>query len=186
MKRISFLFIAGCLVVVLFIYKGMQSRKTQERPDLKKEETLPREVPHTPYEPQVLRPEYQIQKIEYNEDIPSDHPIELKLDETPEYPGGESALMDYIKRTVNYPDSIRELGIKGRVICVFSVSETGKVDDVHVVRGLVPSLDKEAVRVISSIPDWKPGKYKGKPVAVRYAVPVTFGDSQGQTDQSEE
>lgn len=186
MKCILFLFITGCLGVVLFIYNGVQPRKTQERHDLKKEETIPTEVPHASYGPQVLRPEYQTQKAEYDEDILLDQPIELELEEMPEYPGGESALMDYIKRTVVYPDSIREMGIKGRVICTFIVNESGRVDNVRVVRGLSPSLDKEAVRVISSMSRWKPGKKEGKPVAVNFTLPVRFGDNKDKVVEGKE
>ena len=93
----------------------------------------------------------------------------------PSFPGGEEALFDYLKRTVRYPSIARENKIQGRVIVQFIVAKDGKIEDVVVVRtGGDPSLDKEAVRVIKSMPRWKPGTQRGKPVRVKYTVPVNF------------
>ena len=68
----------------------------------------------------------------------------------------------------------QENGIQGRVSCSFVVEKDGSVTDVQVLRGVDPSLDKEAIRVITAMPKWKPGKQRGKPVRVKYTVPVTF------------
>ena len=93
----------------------------------------------------------------------------------PEFPGGQQALFKYLSENVKYPVIAQENGIQGRVICQFVVNKDGSIVDVEVVRsGGDPSLDKEAVRVIKSMPKWKPGQQRGKPVRVKYTVPVNF------------
>ena len=93
----------------------------------------------------------------------------------PEFPGGQQALFKYLSENVKYPVIAQENGIQGRVICQFVVNKDGSMVDVEVVRsGGDASLDKEAVRVIKSMPKWKPGKQRGKAVRVKYTVPVNF------------
>ena len=93
----------------------------------------------------------------------------------PEFPGGQQALFKYLSENVKYPVIAQENGIQGRVICQFVVNRDGSIVDVEVVRsGGDPSLDKEAIRVIKSMPKWKPGKQRGKAVRVKYTVPVNF------------
>ena len=93
----------------------------------------------------------------------------------PEFPGGQQALFKYLSENVKYPGIAQENGIQGRVICQFVVNKDGSIVDVEVVRsGGDASLDKEAVRVIKSMPKWKPGKQRGKAVRVKYTVPVNF------------
>ena len=93
----------------------------------------------------------------------------------PEFPGGQQALFKYLSENVKYPVIAQENGIQGRVICQFVVNKDGSIVDVEVVRsGGDPSLDKEAIRVIKSMPRWKPGKQRGKAVRVKYTVPVNF------------
>ncbi|MGM9825533.1 MAG: energy transducer TonB [Paludibacteraceae bacterium] len=93
----------------------------------------------------------------------------------PEFPGGQQALFKYLSENVKYPVIAQENGIQGRVICQFVVNKDGSIVDVEVVRsGGDASLDKEAVRVIKSMPKWKPGKQRGKAVRVKYTVPVNF------------
>ncbi|MGN0234746.1 MAG: energy transducer TonB [Paludibacteraceae bacterium] len=93
----------------------------------------------------------------------------------PEFPGGQQALFKYLNENVKYPVIAQENGIQGRVICQFVVNKDGSIVDVEVVRsGGDASLDKEAVRVIKSMPKWKPGKQRGKAVRVKYTVPVNF------------
>ena len=97
------------------------------------------------------------------------------VESMPEFPGGQQALFKYLSENVKYPVIAQENGIQGRVICQFVVNRDGSIVDVEVVRsGGDPSLDKEAVRVIKSMPKWKPGKQRGKPVRVKYTVPVNF------------
>lgn len=93
----------------------------------------------------------------------------------PEFPGGQQALFKYLSENVKYPVIAQENGIQGRVICQFVVNKDGSIVDVEVVRsGGDASLDKEALRVIKSMPKWKPGKQRGKAVRVKYTVPVNF------------
>ena len=97
------------------------------------------------------------------------------VEQQPEFPGGPQALFKYLSENVKYPVIAQENGIQGRVVCQFTVNKDGSIVDVEVVRsGGDASLDKEAVRVIKTMPKWKPGKQRNKPVRVRYTVPVSF------------
>lgn len=92
----------------------------------------------------------------------------------PEFPGGQGELLKYLAKSIKYPVIAQENGIQGRVTCSFVVNRDGSIVDAEVIRGVDPSLDKEALRVINSMPKWSPGKQRGKPVRVKYTVPVTF------------
>ncbi len=97
------------------------------------------------------------------------------VEQQPEFPGGPQALFKYLSENVKYPVIAQENGIQGRVVCQFTVNKDGSIVDVEVVRsGGDASLDKEAVRVIKTMPKWKPGRQRNKPVRVRYTVPVSF------------
>ncbi|MDR1343733.1 MAG: TonB family protein [Tannerellaceae bacterium] len=96
------------------------------------------------------------------------------VEEMPAFPGGESELMKFLGSSIRYPVIAQENGIQGRVTCAFVINRDGSVVDAEVLRGVDPSLDKEALRVIGIMPKWSPGKQRGKPVRVRYIVPVTF------------
>ena len=96
------------------------------------------------------------------------------VEKHPEFPGGETALMAWIVNNMVYPQIAAENGISGRVTCQFVVNVDGSVVDVEVVRGKDQHLDKEAVRVLKMLPKFKPGEQRGKPVRVRYSVPVNF------------
>ena len=96
------------------------------------------------------------------------------VEEQPSFPGGQGALMQWLRDNIKYPVIAAENGIEGRVIVQFVVSKTGSISDVKVVRGVDPSLDREAVRVVSQMPKWTPGRQNGTTVNVRYTLPVTF------------
>jgi len=100
--------------------------------------------------------------------------IFVVVENQPEFPGGQAAMMKFLSENIKYPVIAQENGIQGRVICNFVVERDGSITDVQVVRGVDPSLDKEAVRVIQSMPKWKPGMQRGKPVRVRFTLPVVF------------
>jgi len=107
-------------------------------------------------------------------DLRSDLP-KLKAEEMPEYPGGMSAMMNFIMDNIKYPEDAKKAGKDGRVICSFIIDKEGKVTEPHVVQSSgTQSLDDEAVRLVSLMPDWKPGKDKGEPVNVLYTIPVLF------------
>lgn len=96
------------------------------------------------------------------------------VEEQPEFPGGEEALMAYLQSNIKYPQMAKELEIQGKVIIEFVVETDGSVTNVTVKRGIGGGCDEEAVRVVKAMPKWKPGKQRGKPVRVRYTLPVTF------------
>lgn len=93
---------------------------------------------------------------------------------SPSFPGGQSALMSFLQSNVRYPAIAEENGIQGRVIVGFVVERDGSISSVNVIRGADPSLDKEAVRVVKSMPKWTPGKQNGQAVRVKFNVPVNF------------
>jgi TonB family protein len=101
-------------------------------------------------------------------------PIFYKVDTLPEFPGGETALRNFLASEIKYPEIASENGIQGKVYVTFIVTKKGKVTEPKISRGVDPALDKEALRVVSSLPDWKPGKQKGEAVNVSYTVPVYF------------
>ncbi len=96
------------------------------------------------------------------------------VEQMPQFPGGESELMKFIGNSIKYPPIAAENGIEGRVVVRFVVEKNGKVSDINVLRSVDPSLDKEAVRVIKSMPTWIPGMQNGRNVAVYYTLPVLF------------
>ena len=96
------------------------------------------------------------------------------VEQMPSFSGGPSALMQYLSSNIKYPVKAEEKKIQGRVVCTFVVERDGSITDVRVVNSVDPSLDKEAIRVVKSMPKWIPGRANGKPVRVKYTVPVTF------------
>jgi len=96
------------------------------------------------------------------------------VEKMPSFPGGDAALFKFLSDNVKYPVIAQENGVQGRVICQFVVNRDGSIVDVEVVRSVDPSLDKEAIRVIKSMPKWSPGQQRGKPVRVKYTLPVNF------------
>ena len=96
------------------------------------------------------------------------------VEQMPQFPGGNAALFEYLSKHIKYPVIAEENGIQGRVIVTFVVERDGSITDVKVVKSVDPSLDKEAQRVVKSMPRWIPGKQNGSAVRVKYTVPVTF------------
>ncbi len=96
------------------------------------------------------------------------------VEEMPSFPGGQGALMQYLGSNIKYPVVAQENGVQGRVIVGFVVEPDGSISGVNVMRSVDPSLDKEAMRVVKSMPKWKPGKQNGSAVRVKYTVPVVF------------
>ena len=100
--------------------------------------------------------------------------IHIRVEKMPEFPGGQDALNRYLVRNIKYPLLAQENGIQGRVVCQFVVNSDGSIVDIAVVRGVEESLDKEAIRVIKSMPKWTPGRQGGKSVRVKYTLPIRF------------
>ena len=100
--------------------------------------------------------------------------IHQVCEEMPEFPGGMQECMKWLGKNIKYPTTAQEKGIQGRVIMQFVVERDGSITEPKVVRGVDPDLDKEALRVISIMPNWKPGKHKGEAVRVKYTLPVMY------------
>ena len=96
------------------------------------------------------------------------------VEEMPRFPGGESELLKWLTDNMNYPKEAVEKGIQGRVILRFVISPDGPIENVEVLKGLDPSCDEEAVRTVKKMPNWIPGKQKGKPVYVYYSLPIVY------------
>ena len=92
----------------------------------------------------------------------------------PEFPGGVKALMSYLAKNIEYPKEAENAGMQGRVVVQFVVNTDGSIEDAKVVRAVDPLLDQEAIRVINTMPKWKPGMQDGKTVRVKYTVPIMF------------
>ena len=105
---------------------------------------------------------------------PEEEEVFMVVEDQPEFPGGTAALLEYLRKNIKYPAICRENNIQGRVIVSFIVNKDGAIVEPEVIKGVNPSLDKEALRVISGMPKWKPGSQRGKPVRVKYTVPVNF------------
>ena len=96
------------------------------------------------------------------------------VDVMPQYPGGDRELLKFIAQSIKYPTYAQEAGVQGRVICSFVVDKKGNIVEPKIIRGIDPSLDAEALRVIGMMPRWTPGRQDGKAVRVLYTVPITF------------
>lgn len=101
-------------------------------------------------------------------------PVFFIVEEMPEFPGGEAALRSFISQAIQYPQEAHEKGIQGKVYITFVVSKDGLVKDTRIARGVDPLLDNEALRVVNELPQWQPGKQRGKEVNVSYTVPIQF------------
>lgn len=103
----------------------------------------------------------------------SDEPFEV-VEEQPEFPGGLDAFRKYLQDHLRYPESAQDAGVQGKVMVRFVVERDGSATAVEIYKSVDPALDKEAVRVVKSIPKWKPGKQQGKAVRTRYVIPIVF------------
>jgi len=104
----------------------------------------------------------------------SDPDVFVVVEQHPEFPGGTQAMMEYIKQNIRYPEKAKKEGIYGRVTVSFIVEKDGSLSNVEIIRGVDPELDAEAIRLVQSMPKWKPGKDKGQDVRVRFTLPVQF------------
>lgn len=110
--------------------------------------------------------------VQVDEEV--DQAIFEVVEEQPEFPGGMEALLKYLAKNINYPESAVDNGIQGKVMVRFVVERDGSVSAVETYKSVDPALDKEAVRVVKTLPKWKPGRQQGKAVRTRYIVPVVF------------
>src|SRR5690606_17038916 len=108
------------------------------------------------------------------ETLDSEEQIFFIVEEMPEFPGGELELRKFIANNIKYPVAAQEKGMQGRVYVTFVVDKNGEVANAKIARGVDPALDKEALRVVNSLPKWIPGKQRGQTVNVSYTVPINF------------
>jgi periplasmic protein TonB len=125
---------------------------------------------------EVKNTEVQVQETVQEEVKEEEAPTEVfvVVEEMPKFPGGETELLKYVYANIQYPEIAKENNLQGRVILRFCVTYKGGVDQVSVIKGVDPSLDNEAIRVVKTLPPWKPGKQGGKPVNVWYSLPIVF------------
>jgi protein TonB len=96
------------------------------------------------------------------------------VEEMPEYPGGQEAMFKFLSQSIVYPQEMVDAGVRGRVYVEFIVRQDGGITDATVLRGVAGPLDQEAIRVVKTMPKWMPGRQNGKPVDVRYRLPIMF------------
>ncbi|MBE6274599.1 MAG: TonB family protein [Bacteroides sp.] len=124
---------------------------------------------------QTPKEEVKYTKVEVEEtEEPQEKVIFQVVEEMPEFQGGMGEAMKFLAKNIKYPVAAQQAKIEGRVIVQFVVERDGSISDVHTLRGVNPDLDAEAIRVVSLMPKWKPGKQRGKAVAVKYTMPIMF------------
>ena len=135
-------------------------------------------------DPQV-KFDIRLQKDDSDVSSTNDNPFDV-VEEMPQFPGGAAALMQYLSKNIRYPEEAHKNNIQGRVIVNFIVETDGSITEAKVTRSIHPLLDAEALRVINAMPKWNPGMQGGKPVRVKYTVPVTFKLQGNDVKTSEE
>ena len=106
-------------------------------------------------------------------------------DHTPEFPGKEEALIQYLSENLKYPKAVAEQGIEGMVMLQFTIKKDGSIDDIKVLRGVHPDLDAEAIRVVKEMPKWEPGTKDGEAIDVKYALPIKFKKIQSESKKKQ-
>jgi protein TonB len=198
------LFLQIGLVVALIIVLGAFEWKSYEKVDYNlgqlnlddlEEEIIPitkQEIKPTPPPPpppeviEIVEDEVEIEDELEIEDTESDEDEMIEIEEEsddeffmvvenmPEFPGGDLGLMKYIQKNVKYPPIAKEYNITGKVYISFIVDKSGSVTNVKIARGVDKNLDAEAMRVVKSLPKYKPGKQRGKAVRVMFTIPINF------------
>lgn len=143
---------------------------------------------------QVVEDDTEVEDIDINAEVDQDEVIEeyvyeapeieeeeiveeevfLSVEENPEFPGGNAKLLEYVQKNLKYPMMARESDIQGKVYVGFVVEKDGSISNVRVLRGIGGGCDEEAVRVVQTLPKFKPGKQRGNPVRVQYTLPIVF------------
>jgi len=122
---------------------------------------------------QMLAPDKKKENQE-NTKTTKDEPIYIAVEENPSYPGGTDALKEFIKKNLQYPEEAKKKKVEGTVMVCFIINPQGKVNDTKVIKGVNPLLDKEAIRLVNSINNWKPGYQNGKSVKFMVNIPIVF------------
>ena len=196
-KKRSLYLQIGFIIALLLVYAAFESSynlgdlnlddlEEEIIPITKQEQKPPPPPPPPPEIIEIVEDEVEIEEELEIEDTESDEDEIIEIEEEdddeffmvvenmPEFPGGDLGLMKYIQKNVKYPPIAKEYNITGKVYVQFIVDKSGTVTNVKVVRGVDKNLDAEAVRVVKSLPKYKPGKQRGKPVRVMFTIPINF------------
>tara|TARA_R110000782_G_scaffold1119_1_gene4136 strand:+ start:150947 stop:151510 length:564 start_codon:yes stop_codon:yes gene_type:complete len=120
-----------------------------------------------------VEPKFDDKWVEVEPPVIDPDPIDYP-DEMPGFIGGDKALYQYLSNNIKYPKIEIKRGVEGRVYVEFVVGKNGEISDIKILRGVSESIDAEAIRVIKAMPNWLPGKQKGRAVKVRYKMPISF------------
>ena len=201
-KKLMFIQIGMVISLLIawlaFEHKNLLNREIVEDLEMteitKQEEQKPQpvELPKQTTQLEIVQDDVEVEDIEINAEVDQQEvieeyvPVEVEeeevqeqeifqiVEEMPSFPGGEAKLMEYVAKNIKYPQIARETGIQGRVFVGFVVEPDGSISNVKLLRGIGGGCDEEAMRVIKSLPKWKPGKQRGKAVRVSYQIPVFF------------
>lgn len=202
-KKRSLYLQIGFIIALLFVYAAFEYKNYDKSsynlgdlnlddleeeiiPITKQEQKPPPPPPPPPEIIEIVEDEVEIEEELEIEDTETDEDEIIEIEEEdddeffmvvenmPEFPGGDLGLMKYIQKNVKYPPIAKEYNITGKVYVQFIVDKSGTVTNVKVVRGVDKNLDAEAVRVVKSLPKYKPGKQRGKPVRVMFTIPINF------------
>ena len=116
--------------------------------------------------------------VEAKDKIETDKVYQV-VEKMPEFPGGKQRLLNWVMKNIQYPAEARKKGIQGRVVITFVINKNGKAVEPLIVQSVDPLLDKEAIRLVNSMPKWKAGEEKGEPVRVKFTMPINFRLSGG-------
>jgi TonB family protein len=158
--NLSFLMILPAIILVFVSLSSCAARK--------KVTASQTEIAPPPPPPPLPSPS-NLKKDAIDDDTPF-----VVVEEMPEFPGGDSLLLNYISQNTKYPETAKAKKIEGRVIVRFCVTKVGTVDKISILKGVDPEIDTEAIRVVGTLPKFKPGRQGGKDVSVWYMVPITF------------
>jgi protein TonB len=128
----------------------------------------------TPLNVEVIKPEDKLINLHDEPVLPPENEIFTSVDSMPEFPGGLAALIQYIYGSIRYPADARELRVQGRIIASFIINKDGTVSDIKIEKSIYHSLDEETLRVLYTLPPWKPGKRNNHPIKVKYIVPISY------------
>lgn len=161
---LKWMFIMPALVLFSFVFSLSFSGTTRAQADSK--EAVGQSLAATESEPAVMATQQE-------------EPAFTVVEEMPEYPGGKEAMYKFLVNNIKYPEESRKNGTQGTVFTTFIVEKSGKISNIRVLKSVNEELDKEAVRVISEMPKWNPGKEKGKPVRVVFNLPISYKLDEG-------
>ncbi len=153
--------------------KNTNPSKTKPLTDINTESLMPPPPPPPPPSQSSANKEDIITEKGKSADAPDEVPF-VVVEKMPQFPGGDAALLKYISENTGYPQNAKEENIQGRVIIRFCITAQGGISQISVLKGVSPELDNEAMRVVSTLPSFQPGRQGGKPVPVWYMVPITF------------